>query len=452
MLNISHNKVSKYLDLSKYESPSDIFNKQYHKWFMKLLLVFTLILLVILLLPWTQNIRAKGMVTTLKPGHRPQTIQSPIPGRIEEWFVQEGDFVKKGDTILRISEIKSEYFDDKLTERTGNQINAKAASVLAYRSKVTALEAQINALRKERDLKLEQAKNKLVQAGLKVVSDSMDLQAAATKADIAATQYDRTVSLQKEGLKAVKDVEEYRNKLQEAKAKHISQQNKLMASRNERINAELEIAAIEAGYGDKLAKAQSERYTAQSSALDTEAQVSKLETNLANYERRSSLRYITAPQDGYINKAIKTGIGETFKEGDQLVGIMPSNYELAVEMYVRPIDLPLIHVGEQVRVQFDGWPAIVFSGWPNVSYGTYGAKIVAIENFISSNGMYRVLIAPDENAEPWPVALRVGSGASTMALLEDVPIWFELWRQLNSFPPNFYQPEKEGSIEKSKNK
>lgn len=269
MLNISHNKVSKYLDLSKYESPSGIFNKHYHKWFMKLLLAFTLILLIILFLPWTQNIRAKGMVTTLKPGHRPQTIQSPIPGRIEEWFVQEGDFVKKGDTILRISEIKSEYFDDKLTERTGNQINAKSASVLAYRSKVAALETQINALRKERDLKLEQAKNKLVQAGLKVVSDSMDLQAAATKADIAATQYNRTVNLQKEGLKAVKEVEEYRNKLQEATAKHVSQQNKLMASRNERINAELQIAAIDAGYADKLAKAQSDRYTAQSSALDT---------------------------------------------------------------------------------------------------------------------------------------------------------------------------------------
>ena len=131
---------------------------------------------------------------------------------------------------------------------------------------------------------------------------------------------------------------------------------------------------------------------------------------------------------------------------------MPSNYELAVEMYVRPIDLPLIHVGEHVRVQFDGWPAIVFSGWPNVSYGTYGAKIVAIENFISSNGMYRVLIAPDARAEPWPLALRVGSGASTMALLEDVPIWFELWRQYNSFPPNFYQPEKSGAVEKYKNK
>ncbi|MGB5387644.1 MAG: biotin attachment protein, partial [Eudoraea sp.] len=47
----------------------------------------------------------------------------------------------------------------------------------------------------------------------------------------------------------------------------------------------------------------------------------------------------------------------------------------------------------------------------------------------------------------WPKDLRVGSGAYTIALLEDVPIWFELWRQLNGFPPNYYQPN--GDMSKS---
>lgn len=440
MLNISHNNVSKYVDLSKYKSGQVIFNKQYHKYFKRLLFGFSILFFIALFLPWTQTVSSKGKVTTLRLDQRPQTLQSQISGRIEEWYVQEGDFVKKGDTILRISEIKSDYFDKKLTERTGDQINAKSASVNAYKNKVSALRNQITALQQERKLKLEQAKNKLLQARLKVKSDSIDLEAIKTKLAIAKTQYSRTVALQNEGLKAVKDVEEYRNKLQESTAKFISQQNKLLSTKNNVINYKLNISTIKATYADKLAKTQSNLYTAQSSTLDTEAQVSKLETNLANYKKRNSLLHITAPQNGYINKAIKSGIGEVFKEGEQLVGIMPSNYELAVEMFVRPIDLPLIHKGENVRVQFDGWPAIVFSGWPNVSYGTYGAKVVAIENFISNNGMYRILIAPNTTTEPWPEALRVGSGAKTIALLEDVPIWFELWRQTNSFPPNFYQP------------
>jgi adhesin transport system membrane fusion protein len=392
-------------------------------------------------LPWTQNISGQGLVTTLTPGQRPQTIQSQIPGRIEEWFVREGDFVKKGDTILRISEVKSEYFDDRLIERTNEQINAKSSSVAAYQGKVAALKRQIAALKQERSLKTAQTKNKLLQSKLKVKSDSIEFEAAKTNLKIAEKQFIRTETLQKEGLKAVIDVEEKGLKLQETQAKIIGQENALLASKNEVLNAQLELTRIGASFADKISKAQSDMYTAQSSGFDAKVQVSKLENSNSNYKVRSKLLYVTSPQNGFINKAIKGGIGGTFKEGESLVGIMPEKYDLAVETYVRPIDLPLLHINERVRVQFDGWPAIIFSGWPNVSYGTYGAKVIAIERFISDNGKYRVLLAPDEKDHAWPSAIRVGSGASTIALLEDVPIWFELWRQLNSFPPNYYQPQ-----------
>jgi membrane fusion protein, adhesin transport system len=442
MLNISHNQLHKKLDLTTFKSGKTIFNKHYYKQFNKFLLVFAVIIFIILFLPWTQNITGQGQVTTLKPNQRPQTIQSQIPGRIEQWFVQEGDYVKKGDTILRISEIKSEYFDDKLVERTNDQRVAKASSVIAYGSKIEALNRQINALRNEQQLKLQQAKNKLLQSHLKVKSDSIDFKASKTNLEIAQRQFNRIEQLQSEGLKAVKDVEEKRLKLQETEAKLISQENKLLASINEVINAEVEISRIGASYADKISKAQSDMFTAQSSQYDAEAQVSKLENNYTNYKIRNGLLFVTAPQNGFINKALVGGIGEAFKEGQELVSIMPEYYDLAIDTYVKPIDLPLIHLNEKVRVQFDGWPAIVFSGWPNVSYGTYGAKVVAIENFISDNGKYRILLAPDKDDQPWPKAIRVGSGAKTIALLEDVPIWFELWRQINSFPPNYYEPNK----------
>jgi multidrug resistance efflux pump len=451
MLKISHNVVKEGINMADYKSGKTIFDRKYYKQFNRFLWIFSIILLITLFLPWTQNISGTGNVTTLRPEQRPQSIQSTLPGRIEEWYVQEGDLVKKGDTILRISEIKSEYFDKDLVSRTGDQIDAKKSSVEAYESKVSALERQISALRSEQLLKYEQAKNKLMQAGLKVKSDSIDLEAAKTNLLIAERQFDRTQTLQNEGLKAVKDVEDKRLKLQETQAKLISQENKLLTSKNEVINAQVELSTINASYGDKIAKAQSDMFTARSSQFDATAQVTKLENDYTNYEKRNSLMYITAPQNGFINKAIKSGIGETFKEGDQLVGIMPSAYELAVETFIDPIDLPLMHLGEKVRVQFDGWPAIVFSGWPNVSYGTYGGTVVAIENFISPNGKYRILLAPDKEDHEWPTALRVGSGARTMALLNDVPIWFELWRKLNGFPPDFYQPiVKKGSDEKNK--
>lgn len=441
MLNISNNKIEKSPDLSKYRSAERVFHTRDHKWFNRFLFGFSIFLLIILFLPWTQTVSGYGYVTTLKPDHRPQTIQSPIPGRIESWYVQEGDFVQKGDTILHISEVKNEYFDPLLVERTGDQIEAKENSVESYRGKVGALGSQMNAIRNERGLKSKMAVNKLQQSRLKVMSDSIDLEAAKTNLNIAQTQFERTLQLQQEGLKALPDVEEKRLKLQETQAKLISQQNKLLSSKNEVINAELEINRIGAEYSDKISKTESDMFTAQSNQFDAEAQVSKLENDFTNYSIRNQMYYILAPQSGYINKALRAGIGETFKEGEQLVGIMPADFELAVETYVKPLDVPLLHKGEQVRVQFDGWPAIVFSGWENLSYGTYGAKVIAIENFISANGKYRVLLAPDPDDNPWPKEIRIGSGASTLALLEEVPIWFELWRNLNGFPPNYYNPQ-----------
>jgi multidrug efflux pump subunit AcrA (membrane-fusion protein) len=448
MLNISHNQLNKSVDLTKSKSGKLVFHTRHYKYFNRFLGAFAIVGVIILFLPWTQNITGRGNVTTLTPDQRPQTIQSPIPGRIEKWFVREGDFVAKGDTIMQISEIKSDYFDPNLVERTGEQRDAKALSVGSYGEKVKALDRQIAALYNEQRLKLEQARNKLLQSKLKVQSDSIDFEAAKTNIRIAKSQFDRTAALEEEGFKATKDVEDKRLKLQETEAKLISQENKLLASKNEVINAQVEISRVSATYADKISKAQSDKFTAQSSQFDTEAQVSKLNNQYSNYQMRDALRFIKAPYNGYINKAIRGGVGQTFKEGEALVGIMPAQVDLAVETFVEPIDLPLLHLGEKVRVQFDGWPAIVFSGWPNVSYGTYGAKVVAIENFISDNGGFRVLLAPDEEDHEWPKDIRAGSGAFTMALLEDVPIWFELWRQLNGFPPNYYQPEGTSSAKK----
>ena len=450
MLNISNDQLNKKVNLGKYSAFAKVHQNLHFKYFDRFLIAFAIVGVIILFLPWTQNVSGVGYVTTLKPGQRPQTIQSSIPGRIEEWFVREGDHVSKGDTIVFISEIKNEYQDPDLVQRTLQQRDAKNNAVVSYKGKVLALEEQITALKKERDLKAEQAQNKLRQAHYKVKSDSIDLVAAKTNRDIAQKQYDRIATLQSEGLKSTTEVENKRLKLQETEAKLVSRENKLLVSRNDLINARIDISRTAATYAEKISKAQSDKFTASSAQFDTQAQVSKLENASANYEIRNRMQYILAPQNGYINKVIKAGIGETFKEGEQLVGIMPSNYELAVETYVNPIDLPLMHVGEKIRIQFDGWPSIVFSGWPDTSFGTFGGEIVAVETFISPNGKFRVLVAPDPKAGDWPKNVRVGSGARTIALLQDVPIWYELWRRLNGFPPDYYAPKESAQAKSGK--
>jgi len=406
--------------------------------FAKWLIAICALVLLALFLPWTQNIRARGSLTSLSPDQRPQTIHAIIPGRVEEWFVQEGQFVQKGDTILRLSEVKAEYFDPLLLERTQQQITAKELTGRSYEEKVHALDAQIDALTAGLRIKLEQAQNKIMQARFKLQSDSIRVAAATTEIKVADDQYERGEQQFKEGLISKVELERRQVAQQRANATLIDARNKLLDARNELLNAQLEVNGIRNDFRDKLSKAESEKFASMSQMYTTEGEVSKMQVDLANYTVRAGNYYVTAPQQGYITKAVVTGLGETVKEGDPLVSVMPTSASLAVELYVRPMDMPLITKDQKVRFMFDGWPSVVFSGWPNSSYGTFGGKVVAIDNFISPNGRYRILVGPDSADAAWPTALRVGGGAVGFALMSDVPIWYELWRQINGFPPDLY--------------
>lgn len=409
---------------------------------------FTLLLILVMLLPWTQNIQAPGIITTRSPEQRPQELNAIIGGRIEKWYVREGDVVQKGDTILKITEIKENYLDPELLKRTEEQIKAKEGTVDFYRDKVAATQNQISALYQARELKLEQLRNKIQQATLSVQSDSMALQAATTELNIAREQFKRQQELYKQGLKSLTELEQRQQQLQNAEAKRTIAENKFMNTKNDLINARIELNTVDREYSEKISKAESDKFASLSEITNGEGEVAKLKNQFSNYAIRNAFYYVLAPQSGQITKTISAGIGEVVKEGEMMVKIVPAEFQYAVEMYVNPVDLPLTSIGQKVRFQFDGWPAIVFSGWPNVSYGTFGGKVVAIDNSISENGKFRILVAEDKNEVPWPRALKVGGGAKGMALLKDVTIIYELWRQMNGFPPDFYSITEQKNTDK----
>lgn len=405
----------------------------------RLLMVMGFVFLGALFLPWTQNIQTNGVVTTLLPNQRPQEIQSIIAGRIERWYVREGDYVRKGDTIVRISEIKESYLDPKLLEQTNTQIRAKENSIESYSSKINAINRQISQLELNQEMKLKQAVNKVSQEELKLKSESAELDASKTAESIARQQLVRDSGLQRKGIKSPVEVENRRVKWQESVAKRISAENKVQVAVAALENAKFDLRNINAEYGEKLAKAESERFSAVSSQMEAEGEVSKLRNSYSNYSIRSGFYIIMAPQDGYVTKTLASGIGETVKEGQGICTVMPAAINLAVEMYVEAMDMPLIKKGQKVNFVFDGWPTIVFSGWPEFTYGTFPGRVFAIDNTPSKNGKYRLLVAPDYKAKQWPTQLRVGTGTHGYLLLNRVGVWYEIWRQLNGFPPDYYQ-------------
>lgn len=457
MLNISPNSVSNRIRLEDYASFRQLSVSKSHRLFTRWLLLALFLVLIFLFLPWTQHIQSKGKVTTLRPEQRPQTIPSPIDARIEHWYVREGQLVQKGDTILFLSEIKADYLDPDLIPRTQQQVNAKEGAIGSYQDKVKALEAQIANMQSQLALKQQQLQRKLEQGRFKIAADSADLAQAIIQDSIALVQFERAKNLFERGIDARAKVEEKQAKMQETRNKIIAADNKLNTSRTELRITLVDLNAAQAEYNEKIAKAQSDIASALSQRFDAEADVSKLRIQTSNYTRRSGFYYITASQDCYITKTITSGIGETIKEGESIVSVMPVNYELAVELYIEPMDFPLINVDTslgkkpKVRFIFDGWPAFIFSGWPGQSFGTYVGEIVGIDNDISSNGKYRILVARQPETKAWPKELRVGSGAQGILLLKNVPLWYEIWRKLNGFPPDYYKNE-ETQPEKMKQK
>jgi multidrug resistance efflux pump len=383
--------------------------------------VLGVIFLIILFVPWQQNVRGTGKVTAFDPMNRPQTVQSAIAGRIQHWHVREGEYVDKGDTIITLSEIKDKFFDPELLTRLQEQINAKEQSLIAKEQKAAALLRQINALREAMQNKISQAKAKL--------------EAEEVRFKNAENQFQRNTKLFEAGNIPLTKYQEIEYKYQGAQADFT--------------NAKIELDRVEAEYLDKISKAESDRSNTQAEIFDNAADLAKLRNEFANMRIRNEQYQIIAPQDGVVVRAMLAGIGETIKEGEAVCMIMPLTEEdLAVELYVKAMDVPLITRGRKVRIEFDGWPALQFSGWPSVSVGTFGGEVKVIDYVNSKPGEFRLLVVPDRSDDQWPSQLRVGSGIKAWVMLDDVPVWYEIWRQLNGFPPSLYEAPLDSIIEK----
>lgn len=421
MLNFSHNRIDHLIEQDRLYSLRALKAPRAGKILARWLLSLILIFLVIVFLPWQQNVRGTGRVTALNPMNRPQSVQSVIAGQIQRWHIKEGQFVKKGDTIITISEVKEKYFDPKFLIRLREQILAKEGSMQSKEEKAEALKRQVTALKNAMRIKIEQSRAKL---------DAEKVKFQNTK-----NQYERNKRLYDAGNIPLTKFQDIEYKFQGSQADYL--------------NAEIELDRVEAEYLDKIAKSESDLNHTESELFDTQGEVAKLNNEYANMKIRSTQYQILSPQNGYVVRAMKAGIGETIKEADAVCTIMPESSDLAVELHVKAMDVPLLSKGRNVRIEFDGWPALQFSGWPSVSVGTFGGKVEVIDYVNSKPGEFRVLVVPDQGDQEWPRQLRIGSGIKGWVMLDDVPVWYEMWRQLNGFPPSLYSEPLDETLEKN---
>ena len=406
-------------------------------WLARLIARVTFLLLIglglaAIFLPWQQTSRCEGEVVARLPQLRRQVVTSSAKGIVSSMKsdLREGSLVSEGEIIMELDAFSKDQLE--LTRQQERSLLEKlefAKRILQNTEEQVVterdnLERSIGAY--EADVKAAHAKWRQseadVEAQKRVYDQSIkDLEVAEKlKGDaIPFIEYQRAVNregAEEQKLRKTHDAED------EVFQEKVSKEQTLASKKKE-----VETKIIE--LGSKVAKSQSEITTITKELQDVLVKLGELDR-----------LKILSPSSGRI-QAILGQIGtNSVKEGDKLFEVIPDTTDLAVELNVRGLDLPLIHVGDQVRLQFDGWPAIQFVGWPSVAVGTFGGKVIAVNPSDDSKGNFKIIVGPDPDdlkQEKWPDSryLRQGVRAKGWVILSTVPLGFEIWRQLNGFPP-----------------
>jgi membrane fusion protein, adhesin transport system len=385
-----------------------------------------------LFLPWQQNVTALGKVTAYSPAERTQTIDAPVGGVITKWHVQEGTKVKKGDVLIEISDIDAQ-FKDRLEYQRDNLKD----KLLAKEQELKTYQIQQQNLLNSQDARIASSQFKLDVANQKILAASEAISASEATVDAATQQINRLQRLLQDGLVSKRDVE-------------VAERDHIIATRN--------LNSARAQYQSAKAEAQSAKVEIEQIKADTQATlesnngvINKIKGELADSQNslassevslsRQSMQRIVAPRDGTIYRLPVNSQSQVISQGQPLLVILPDTEERSVELWVDGRDAPLIVKGSEVRLEFEGWPAIQVAGWSNIGFGTFPGKVAFVDPTDNGSGNFRVMIVP--STSEWPSArfLKQGISAKGWILLDRVTIGYEIWRILNGFPPRIPQEE-----------
>jgi membrane fusion protein, adhesin transport system len=393
------------------------------RWFSRALFIAFLALLIgLFILPWQQFVGGEGRVIAYNPLERAVNVEAPLAGRVLRAFIVEGQPVKQGDVLFELVDN-----DPNLLANLRVQREAALARRDAAKQRVESLATQVAELERSLPLAVEAAQTRL--------------DAAKYAATTAQLQFDRVQALfaDRRGLASQREFELATLERDRANAELT------------RAEAELKRASVDIRATLGGTAAQSDSARADLAAADQSLVTLDIQINQTQMQR------VVAPRDGIVFRVQATE-GTFLRAGSPLCTVIPETDNRMVELWLDGNDMPLVQVretdaagkilkrGSPVRVQFEGWPAVQVIGWPSVAVGTFGGEVVLVDATDNGRGQFRVLVAewPDEVRRdgsageltwPGPRWLRQGVRANGWVLLQRVPLWFEVWRQMNGFPP-----------------
>jgi adhesin transport system membrane fusion protein len=393
-----------------------------------LVAAFAVFVAIVVFSPWQQNISGTGRIIAFTPLERQQNIEAPVGGRVVRWFVQEGDQVSAGDPIVEVSDN-----DPAFLERLRFQRDMVAEQLRQAEARVVTLNAQLEQVRNARRSALRAADAQIRAARQNLESRLQAEQAARATLDTALLNLGRNRELSDEGLVSQRQRELAELDEQRSRTGYESARAMVEESRSQLAQRQADKDRTDATTQAQIEAAVASVQAAESAVAAGRGRLTQLDVDVT----RQETQLIEAPRDGTIFRLTVREGAEMVSSGQSLAILVPTTRSRAVELWVDGNDASLIGVGRHVRLQFEGWPAVQFTGWPSVAVGTFGGEVAFVDAADDGRGDFRVVVVPDPNDEPWPHPqyLRQGVRANGWVLLDVVSVGFEIWRQLNGFPP-----------------
>ncbi len=405
---------------------------------LKILLGFFIILAFV---PWTQTITVTGQLSAYSPYERPQWIESQITGRINRWHIFEGVRVKKGDLIVELEDYDPTYMAPDLLARLGERKVALDQTRKAALERADQLENRIKEMQNLVKAAVPSAAARVIEAENKVREARQKVEAMKIAVSTAELNVDRHKQLAEQGLVSQRELELTIQSAIASKADLQGAEAALKAAQQGMLALSYGRDQVSAEVLQRLMEAEAARDASVADAAKAVGALADIELRLSNATQRRLAGRVYSPVDGTVVNMAQVGPGETVKQGERLVRISPTSVDKAIEMTADGLDAPLLNVGRKVRLLFYGIPAIPLPAWPEVMAGTYGGVIKVIDQVDDGKGNFRFWVVPDPEDRPWPDQAHVRQGTKTMGwvILNRVPLWYELWRRFNLFPPDFQE-------------
>jgi len=373
------------------------------------------------------------------PYERPQDIEAQITGRIKKWHVFEGDQVKEGDLILELDDNDPNFMSPDLLAFLDQRKHALDKTQRAALARVLQLDKRIVEMRNLVKAAVPSAEARVVEAGNKVREAHQKVETAKIAVTTAALNIERHKQLAKRGLVSQRELELALQTDAASKADLEAAQANLQAAEQAMRSLSFGRDQVTAETLQRLLDAEAARDASVAEAARVGDQLADVSLRRSNAEQRRLAGRILAPVDGTVVKMAKVGVGEAVRQGETLIRLSPTSTDKAIEMTADGLDAPLLNVGRKVKILFNGIPAIPLPAWPELMAGTYSGIIKVIDQVDDGKGNYRFWVVPDPDDRSWPEQSHVRQGTKAMGwvILNRVPLWYELWRRFNLFPPDY---------------